>query len=68
MKTKKFEKKLSLNKKTIADLEAGEQNAVKGGFGGTGRSFCWCYPSLPTCTCPYTGVPVCLLCGGGEPI
>jgi hypothetical protein len=31
MKTKKFEKKLALNKKTIADLSNGQLGQVKGG-------------------------------------
>jgi len=57
MKTKTFEKKLVLNKKTIAHLEAREQNAVKGGDKLTATcpiSYCGvCPPSDPTCeTCP----------------
>jgi natural product precursor len=31
MKTKKFEEKLTLNKKTIADLNSSEMNGLKGG-------------------------------------
>jgi natural product precursor len=47
MKTKKFEKKLSLNKKTIADLDSKEMGAVKGGYKLT----------IPTCiiTCTRLG-------------
>jgi len=42
MKSKKFEKKLSLNKKTIADLNSSEMNWLKGG------------QAEPTKSCDYT--------------
>lgn len=41
MKSKKFSKKLALNKSTIADLNGNELKKVKGG----------CYPSIPP-SCP----------------
>ena len=52
MKPKNFNKKLNLNKKTIADLNNGEMNNAHGGIpcpvtqtcGGTG-----CCPTLATC-------------------
>ena len=53
MKIKKFDKKLMLNKKTIADLENEELNTVKGGkptiatpCGGTHLTLC-CTPFFP---------------------
>ena len=70
MKTKKFGKKLVLNKKTVAHLGSGELNAAKGGDPATviGQSCNWCYATNPTCTCktcfticPLTGDP-CLHC------
>jgi len=57
MKTKKFEKKLVLNKKTIAHLANGELNAAKGGDPGLETL------QLITCrrTCIITGYP-CIVC------
>ncbi len=53
MKTKKFSKKLSLNKKTIADLNSNEMKEVHGGqlaiFTETCRS---CYGSDYLACCP----------------
>ena len=61
MKTKNFNKKLTLNKTTVADLKQTEMNAVNGGADTTcsGRPECppdpswvsceWC--TLFTCTC-----------------
>jgi len=58
MKTKKVNKKLSLNKKTIANLGNNEMNGVHGG--GTLNSLC-CIPSgFSICKCP-TG-ETCLDC------
>ena len=45
MKTKKFQKKLTLNKKTIVDLNNGE---MKGAQGGADE------PSIPPFFCPIT--------------
>ena len=72
MKTKKFEKKLVLNKKTIAHLGNGELNVAKGGALVTkeGPSCAPCPATNPTCftvcptcftVCPATGDP-CLVC------
>jgi natural product precursor len=44
MKTKKFEKKLSLNKKTIAHLNNGDMKSLQGGDVPSG------------CTCPFCQV------------
>ena len=54
MKVKRFNKQLVLNKKTIADLDMRELEAVNGGED----------PRITnvTCTCPKTGVPVCEGC------
>jgi len=65
MKTKRFDKKLVLNKKTIAHLGRGELNAVEGGIECLMTiSYCPTYRTCPTdCkTCLQTGVPVCLAC------
>ena len=54
MKTKKFSKKLSLNKETIADLKSNDMKFVHGGnmlpitFSGS---------SCPVHNCTATGVP-----------
>jgi hypothetical protein len=50
MKARRFDKKLVLNKESIAQLTNGELDAANGGMDMT-----W------TCTCPITGVP-CLVC------
>jgi natural product precursor len=53
MKTKKFDKKLTLNKKTIVDLKNEELNSVKGGQHsvvvpcGTMLSLCCMTPDYP---------------------
>ncbi len=67
MKTKKFSKKLALNKKTIADLNNGQLGRIKGG-----RTFTTCAPEL--CTEGECQTPACTetcdtqcwftLCGG----
>jgi hypothetical protein len=49
MKIKKFNKKLSLNKKTIANLSNDEMSDVQGG--GTGDSFEFCIVTVPDTTC-----------------
>lgn len=55
MKTKKFSKKLTLSKKTIADLNKGEMSNLRGGI-FTGE-YCWTTiiaGGRLTCTpCPY---------------
>jgi hypothetical protein len=55
MKAKKFDKKLSLNKKTISDLNISEMGNIQGGL-----------PSGATCpNCPITTYSRCLtVCGG----
>ncbi len=62
MKTKRFEKKLALNKKTIAHLEPGEQSVVKGGVEMTyscGGTCVTCVTCPNHNTCLHTGFPVC---------
>jgi hypothetical protein len=50
MKPRKFKQKLSLNRKTIANLNNGELGHVKGGIKPTNY-----FMSCPTfCTCPIT--------------
>jgi hypothetical protein len=56
MKTKKFKKKLSLNKTTIATLGNGQMSEVQGG--DTGYSECVCADTKPN-TCP---PQTCLTC------
>jgi hypothetical protein len=55
MKSKKFQKKLSLNKKTVADLNPGAMNGVRGGGTVTSVNVV-CIPTAlvctVTCTCP----------------
>jgi hypothetical protein len=52
MKTKKFSKRLDLNKKTVADLSGKDMNDVFGGISGTGP----CITYLGTCG-PYSCGP-----------
>jgi hypothetical protein len=75
MKKKPFEKKLVLNKKTIAHLGNNEQDTAKGGAPtGSCQSHCWCTLTDQMCgatcppmeTCPYTGKPLCLQCGDDD--
>jgi natural product precursor len=52
MKAKRFLKKLTLNKKTIANLENKEMNAIRGGITGTCPEtyYIFCYTtSIPFC-------------------
>jgi len=55
MKTKKFSKKLTLNKKTIADLNNGEMKVVRGGINEPPRRVTetcqTCDNSIPPGTC-----------------
>lgn len=57
MKIKKLNKKLSLNKATVADLEVKDMNSVKGGYQSVEHSACptcetICFPKcIPTLTC-----------------
>jgi hypothetical protein len=48
MKTKKFNKRLALNKKTIADLNNSQMDAVYGGDLGS-KPFTVCCPTELTC-------------------
>ncbi len=45
MKKNKIQKKLTLNKETVADLENGEMKAVKGGIGCTAWDTCFTVPN-----------------------
>ena len=61
MKTKKFSKRLALNKKTIANLANAEMNAVKGGYETEIAAYCEseiCSVIYTFCddVCPYTRV------------
>jgi natural product precursor len=64
MKTKKFAKKLALNKRTIASLNNGEMNKVLGGTTDPHRT-CGCPLDTANCT-PNTCDPgtVCASCPG----
>lgn len=55
MKAKSFNRKLSLNKVTITNLEADRMNDAKGGITG-GAYTC---PSCPLVACPLTDDPGC---------
>jgi hypothetical protein len=58
MKTKKLSKKLSLSKKTIANLNAREKNEAKGGKRRTEETYCWTECICPTATCePCVTIP-----------
>jgi natural product precursor len=61
MSKKKFNKKLVLNKTTIAHLEESQLDAARGGATTLCLSICYCYKTDNTCTCPLTGVP-CEVC------
>ena len=56
MKTKRFVKKLVLNKKTVSHLDSDELNAVNGGESGpTNCPGCTTiYPMYPTYLAPFT--------------
>jgi natural product precursor len=60
MKSKKFDKKFVLNKKTIADLNSKEMKDV---FGGEITASCGgsCISCVP-CTITHTGMPKCADC------
>jgi len=64
MKTKKFGKRLGLNKKTIANLSDGQLGIVKGGMPtlNTNVTVCTCIIQTP-CTCE-TMYPknTCIIC------
>jgi hypothetical protein len=67
MKTKKFEKKLVLNKKTIVDLNSGMMGNVHGGeepdHGWTVFPSCYLGPTdCPDCTAPSGCVTNCGTC------
>ena len=55
MKTKKLNKKLTLSKKTVTNLDNSELNVVKGGQ-PTGPANC---PTFLICFTPETGVSWC---------
>jgi hypothetical protein len=64
MKTKKFRKKLLLNKKTIANMNNNEMLSVKGGLPNTDYTFCtctWCTACGETVpySCHSNGVTLC---------
>jgi natural product precursor len=48
MKTKKFDKKLALGKKTVANLNLKEMKVLKGG-GFTDGELVTCFETCPTC-------------------
>ena len=52
MKTKKIERKMTLNKMTIADLSDATLNQIKGGTHTSTDPECYC-DSVRWCTCPY---------------
>jgi hypothetical protein len=57
MKAKNFSKKLKLNKKTVANLNNGEMEAVHGG-GGNSAPWTNCPSCMITrCGCPTTSGP-----------
>lgn len=58
MKSKKLGKKLTLSKTTVANLEAKDQNAVKGGYWATEiNTGCGSWhpacPTMPEWECPW---------------
>ncbi len=61
MKSKKITKKLSLNKKTVADLNHGELKNAHGGI-GLSRKLSDCPPCYPTHTEDYTCPNTCASC------
>lgn len=66
MKTKKFNQKLRLNKKTVADLNGTEMNGIHGGKPEswlTGCASCLITGCCPTGTCP-TGTCLNSACSG----
>ena len=66
MKRKNFRKHLTLNKKTIANLNSGEMTVIHGGGDSLGtlccdpsaKSYCEC-PTDPTLECPTTSLDTC---------
>jgi hypothetical protein len=69
MKPKSFEKKLSLNKKTVAHLSNGQEKKIMAGkppsvdcsyLPCTGPT--WCQRTCPT----FMGCPTCSVCGDGS--
>ena len=59
MKTKKFQKKLALNKKTVANLSNGQLSKVKGGDYNTGSGH---PPCVISCGCVTLHFTNCVLC------
>lgn len=65
MKTKKIIKKLTLNKKTVVNLDGSNMSGVKGGATWfncpTGRTYCRteCVTACPLCPSMNTGCPDC---------
>ena len=58
MKTKKFNKKLVLNKSTVAHLDGGRMSEIKGGSA-------FCTMVRTECGCATTGDEICnFTCGG----
>jgi hypothetical protein len=64
MKSKTFGKKLTLNKKTVADLSIGKMQNAYGGQDAPYKSLLYpltvCCPT--ECTCGPTGIPGCPNC------
>jgi hypothetical protein len=61
MKPKKFQKKLTLNKKTIADLSNGQLGKIKGGA-LTLPTRCRCVDSVDVCWVPTEAPETCITC------
>ena len=59
MKKKKFNRKLVLNKKTVAQLNVEELNNLKGGTGEVTPGTCYC-PSIIFCKDTGEGESVCI--------
>jgi len=69
MKPKSFEKKLSLNKKTIAHLSSNQEKKILAGAEETVNCSAlpctgptWCRRGCPT----FMGCPTCTVCGEGS--
>jgi hypothetical protein len=70
MKTKKFSRKLFLNKKTVANLDEKAMGSAKGGASFYSDCTCdpetescqtWCFIPVSLCVCP-TNYPATLCC------
>lgn len=61
MKTIRLNKTLTLNKKTIVNLDNENMNALKGGINTLGTICPSCDSCLSECVCPNTEPPLCTL-------